>query len=55
MQETRKICSDCGEEISGPYYKIEDDEVVCAVDFKVEVEAVFNNSMISHLEKTREL
>ena len=29
------MCSDCGEQISGPYYTLEDNEVVCAKDFKV--------------------
>jgi len=33
-KDTRKMCSDCGEEISGPYYTLEDDKVVCAMDFK---------------------
>ena len=29
------MCSDCGEQIAGPYYTLEDNEVVCAKDFKV--------------------
>ena len=35
IQETEKTCSDCGEAISGSYYTLDSEKVVCEKDYKV--------------------
>ena len=38
------MCSDCGEQISGPYYTLENNEIVCAKDFKVNIETTIRRN-----------
>ena len=50
------MCIDCGEQIAGTYYTLEDNGVVCAKDFKVNIELKLgNNKSDNVIEASRKL